>query len=237
MRVQMIPRWGTPAATLRASWRVGRRRRSSAGRSGWSASRRSAAGRRPSQAAPATCSAGCSPSRSWAAIIAVVALGALGGDDGGGPGSPTSASDARVHGRRCPSRQTGDLQGRREGRRLQARQPRDRGRRHEDKEFTAADYKTNPPTSGNHYPDWYEDGIYAPGDVPEARPARPHARARAHRRPVQAGHADRRSSTKLEAFAGRERRATTCCCSRTRPDMDAAGRRDRLDAARSPAPR
>jgi hypothetical protein len=27
-------------------------------------------------------------------------------------------------------------------------------------------YKTNPPTSGNHNPDWYQDGIYNPGDVP-----------------------------------------------------------------------
>ena len=27
--------------------------------------------------------------------------------------------------------------------------------------FTEADYKTNPPTSGNHYPEWYQDGVYA----------------------------------------------------------------------------
>src|SRR3954465_6768840 len=40
------------------------------------------------------------------------------------------------------------------------------GSNHSDKEFTAADYKTNPPTSGDHNPTWYQDGIYAPGDVP-----------------------------------------------------------------------
>ena len=40
------------------------------------------------------------------------------------------------------------------------------GANHEQKDFKPSDYKTNPPTSGNHTPDWYEDGIYAPGDVP-----------------------------------------------------------------------
>ena len=33
--------------------------------------------------------------------------------------------------------------------------------------FKASDYKTNPPTSGNHFPQWYEDGVYTPGDTPE----------------------------------------------------------------------
>ncbi|MDA0183531.1 DUF3105 domain-containing protein [Solirubrobacter phytolaccae] len=41
------------------------------------------------------------------------------------------------------------------------------GSGHEEKEFKAADYKQNPPTSGNHFPEWYEDGIYAAGDTPE----------------------------------------------------------------------
>jgi hypothetical protein len=40
------------------------------------------------------------------------------------------------------------------------------GNTHETKDFKASDYKTNPPTSGNHNPNWYQDGIYAPGDVP-----------------------------------------------------------------------
>ena len=40
------------------------------------------------------------------------------------------------------------------------------GADHEEKDFAASDYKTNPPTSGAHFPDWYEDGIYAPGTVP-----------------------------------------------------------------------
>jgi hypothetical protein len=45
--------------------------------------------------------------------------------------------------------------------------PPDQGRRHEAREFTEADYNSNPPTSGTHFPDWYEDGKYAPGTTPE----------------------------------------------------------------------
>jgi hypothetical protein len=40
------------------------------------------------------------------------------------------------------------------------------GAGHEEKDFKPSDYKTNPPTSGAHFPDWYQDGIYAPGTVP-----------------------------------------------------------------------
>ena len=41
------------------------------------------------------------------------------------------------------------------------------GAGHEEKEFQPSDYKQNPPTSGNHFPEWYDDGIYSPGDTPE----------------------------------------------------------------------
>ena len=41
------------------------------------------------------------------------------------------------------------------------------GAGHEEKDYTAADYKQNPPTSGTHFPTWYDDGIYGPGDTPE----------------------------------------------------------------------
>jgi hypothetical protein len=40
------------------------------------------------------------------------------------------------------------------------------GNTHETKNFKPSDYKTNPPTSGNHNPVWYPDGLYNPGDVP-----------------------------------------------------------------------
>ena len=41
------------------------------------------------------------------------------------------------------------------------------GAGHEEREFKASDFQTNPPTSGTHFPTWYEDGIYDPGNVPE----------------------------------------------------------------------
>jgi hypothetical protein len=37
---------------------------------------------------------------------------------------------------------------------------------HEEREFTKDDYNSNPPTSGKHFPEWYPDGIYAPGTTP-----------------------------------------------------------------------
>jgi hypothetical protein len=45
--------------------------------------------------------------------------------------------------------------------------PADEGRGHENRAFTPADYKTNPPTSGTHFPAAAQDGIYDPGNEPE----------------------------------------------------------------------
>ena len=39
------------------------------------------------------------------------------------------------------------------------------GAQHEERTFKASDYKTNPPTSGNHFPEWSDDGVYEPGDL------------------------------------------------------------------------
>ncbi len=44
--------------------------------------------------------------------------------------------------------------------------PADEGRGHEDRTFTESDYKTNPPTSGTHFPVPAQDGIYDPGNEP-----------------------------------------------------------------------
>jgi uncharacterized protein DUF3105 len=41
------------------------------------------------------------------------------------------------------------------------------GREHSAKQLTAADYKTNPPTSGTHNPTPAGDGLYAPGNEPQ----------------------------------------------------------------------
>ena len=40
------------------------------------------------------------------------------------------------------------------------------GSGHEEREFTPGDYKSNPPTSGTHFPNWAEDGVYGPGNTP-----------------------------------------------------------------------
>jgi hypothetical protein len=45
--------------------------------------------------------------------------------------------------------------------------PPDQGVAHEQREFSEADYNSNPPTSGTHFPTWYQDGVYAPGTTPE----------------------------------------------------------------------
>ena len=45
--------------------------------------------------------------------------------------------------------------------------PPDEGALHAEKDFTGADYESNPPASGTHSPTWYEDGIYASGTTPE----------------------------------------------------------------------
>jgi hypothetical protein len=45
--------------------------------------------------------------------------------------------------------------------------PPNQGVAHEARDFTPDDYNSNPPTSGTHFPTWYEDGVYASGDTPE----------------------------------------------------------------------
>ena len=146
------------------SWPAGRRKRSSAARSGSSARRPSA---RPPGAASgsSTCSAGCSPSppsaassrcsRSacWAATTAAA----------GYPSGPSDAASSVE----LPEQKTGDLKAAAKAAGCTLDNPEIEGSTHEDKDFKASDYKTNPPTSGNHNPDWYEDGIYNAGDTPK----------------------------------------------------------------------
>jgi hypothetical protein len=66
-----------------------------------------------------------------------------------------------------PEQKSGDVKAAAEAAGCKLDHPELEGATHEDKDFKASDYKTNPPTSGNHTPDWYEDGVYAPGDTPE----------------------------------------------------------------------
>jgi Protein of unknown function (DUF3105) len=97
------------------------------------------------------------------AVVVLLVSGSLGGDDAGaGEGSAPEASDVTL-----PEQEIGELREavRAAGGRL--RNPEIEGATHETKQFTPDDYKTNPPTSGNHAPDWYDDGVYEPGTTPE----------------------------------------------------------------------
>jgi Protein of unknown function (DUF3105) len=100
------------------------------------------------------------------AAVALLVSGALGGSSGdGGDGSgsqPETPSNVTL-----PEQRIGDVQQAAEAAGCRLTHPEIEGSTHENRQFSASDYKTNPPTSGNHFPEWYEDGVYEPGDVPE----------------------------------------------------------------------
>jgi hypothetical protein len=96
--------------------------------------------------------------------VVVAVLISTGGDDGGGP---AKASDSSAAAAKLPEQATSDIKEAAQAAGCKLNNPAYEGANHEQKTFKASDYRTNPPTSGNHTPDWYEDGIYAPGDTPE----------------------------------------------------------------------
>src|SRR3954454_1510979 len=93
--------------------------------------------------------------------VAALALGAIGGGDDAGSAQKPSANGVTL-----PKQAQTDLKKAADAAGCKGVDAPTEGNTHETKDFKASDYKTNPPTSGNHNPDWYEDGIYAPGDVP-----------------------------------------------------------------------
>ena len=97
------------------------------------------------------------------AVVVAIAAGAVGGDDGGGGGGAAQPTAEDVQ---LPEQQIGELEPAADAAGCRLRNPEIAGAQHEDRDFKAEDYDTNPPSSGNHNPDWYEDGVYAPGDVP-----------------------------------------------------------------------
>jgi hypothetical protein len=105
------------------------------------------------------------------AVIAVVVLlvsGAIGGGDDGESAAQDvpSSEELAQENIKLPEQQIGDINAAAKAAGCKLENPPIEGRNHETKDFTAADYKTNPPTSGNHFPQWYEDGIYGPGETP-----------------------------------------------------------------------
>jgi Protein of unknown function (DUF3105) len=96
------------------------------------------------------------------AAVAALAAGAFSGgsDSGSGPEPAKGGAD-------IPGVQETDLNKAAAAASCTVANPRIEGNTHEDKDFKASDYKTNPPTSGNHNPVWYQDGEYAPGNTPK----------------------------------------------------------------------
>lgn len=102
-------------------------------------------------------------------IIAGVVFAIINGSDGGPGGDadgPRTAADAsKVE---LPTPETTNLEGAAKTAGCKVEHPAFEGDRHVDKAFTGADYKSNPPTSGDHYPPpAADDGIYDPGNSPE----------------------------------------------------------------------
>jgi hypothetical protein len=95
------------------------------------------------------------------AVAVVLLTGAIGGGDEGSAESPKAASNVSL-----PKQQIGDMNEAAKAAGCKLANPPIAGNTHETKDFKASDYKTNPPTSGNHNPDWYQDGVYVPGSTP-----------------------------------------------------------------------
>ena len=95
------------------------------------------------------------------AVVVLLVSGTLGGDDSAAePSAP--ASEVTL-----PEQEIGDLRQAAKAASCTLRSPDIEGSTHETKDFKASDYKTSPPASGNHAPDWYDDGVYEPGTTPE----------------------------------------------------------------------
>jgi hypothetical protein len=97
-----------------------------------------------------------------AVVAGIVVAVLVSTGSGGGKGKPKPAASTA----KLPAQQISDIKQAAKAAGCTLNNPPYEGATHEQKTFKASDYKTNPPTSGNHTPDWYEDGIYAPGDVP-----------------------------------------------------------------------
>jgi hypothetical protein len=156
----IIPRWGTPlllhfAAVSSRQEEKARRREERLARE--RAEKAAAARRKRVQMA-----FGGLLGAAVIAVIAVFAVSGFGGDGGGDETAAQPSADVTL-----PEQKIGDVDQAAEAAGCQLRHPEIEGAQHEDKQFKASDYKTNPPTSGNHAPDWYEDGVYGSGDTPE----------------------------------------------------------------------
>jgi hypothetical protein len=88
-----------------------------------------------------------------------VLLAGCGGEEASDPTQPESQVE-------LPLQQIADVEEAAEAAGCELVDVPEEGREHAEREFRASDYETNPPTSGTHDPQWYEDGIYEPGATP-----------------------------------------------------------------------
>lgn len=97
-----------------------------------------------------------------AVVVAVVV--ASGGDDEQEAAAPAAGeASASVQ---LPAQETSDVKEAAEAAGCTLLNAEYEGADHSEKDFKPSDYKTNPPTSGSHFPDWYDDGVYEPGTTP-----------------------------------------------------------------------
>jgi hypothetical protein len=101
------------------------------------------------------------------AVIAAIVLVVSGTIDGGGDEGDASGSQPQAASNiTLPEQQIGDLDEAAKAAGCRLANPEIEGNTHEDRTFTEKDYKTNPPTSGNHFPQAAQDGVYEPGNAP-----------------------------------------------------------------------
>jgi hypothetical protein len=99
-------------------------------------------------------------------VVVVVVFAAT----SGGPKHKAGANGASAHavpGVKLPAQKISDVSAAAQAAGCTLTNPPDEGRSHINKTFHAADYKTNPPTSGAHYPVWAQDGIYTQATEPQ----------------------------------------------------------------------
>jgi hypothetical protein len=102
------------------------------------------------------------------AALAAIAFAGFTALSGGDDGPSTARSDtARAAAAKLPAQKETDVNVAAKTAGCDLVHPKYEGAGHEDRDFTPADYKTNPPTSGTHNPVVAEDGIYEPGNEPK----------------------------------------------------------------------
>jgi hypothetical protein len=100
-----------------------------------------------------------------AVLIGAAAIALIVGT-GGGDSETEAQAPAKDAASKLPQQETSDFKAAAKAAGCTLSNPAYEGANHATKDFKASDYKTNPPTSGDHFPEWYNDGVYEPGNTP-----------------------------------------------------------------------